>query len=184
MKVKDLIAQTIWHLIAREISISLILNHMGKTNSMEDIYRLNIESKEVSLLAESLAFPNGIAFSPDSKKLFVCESALNRILTFNVNKDGSLSDKAIFAELPGGDPDGIAFDIDGNLYVAHFGGGAIYVFSPEGIIKDKLITPGKKPSNVEFGGEDMRTLFITEDETNSVYSTQVETAGMKLLSAP
>ena len=127
---------------------------------------------------------NGIAFSPDSKKLFVCESAQNRILTYNVNENGFLSNKLVFAELPGGDPDGIAFDIDGNLYVAHFGGGAIYVFSPKGIIKDKLITPGKKPSNVEFGGEDMRTLFITEDETNSVYSRQVETAGMKLLSAP
>jgi gluconolactonase len=156
----------------------------GKDKLDGRIFRINIQSKEVSLLADSLAFPNGIAFSPDDKKLFVCESALNRILTFNLNRDGSLSDKAIFAELPGGDPDGIAFDIDGNLYVAYFGGGAIYVFSPKGIIKDKLITPGKKPSNVEFGGEDMRTLFITEDETNSVYSTQVETAGMKLLSAP
>ena len=95
-----------------------------------------------------------------------------------------LSDKTIFAELPGGDPDGLAFDVEGNLYAAHFGGGAIYVFSSNGILKDKIITPGKKPSNVEFGGDDMRTLFITEDETNSVYSIKVKIPGMQLFSSP
>src|SRR3972149_4504832 len=90
----------------------------------------------------------------------------------------------LLAELPGGDPDGLAFDIDGNLYAAHFGGGAIYVLSSDGKIKEKIIAPGKKPSNVEFGGDDMRTLFITEDETNSVYSTKVKIPGMPLFSSP
>jgi gluconolactonase len=156
----------------------------GKDKLDGRIFRINIQSKEVSLLADSLAFPNGVAFSPDSKKLFVCESVLNRILTFSLNKDGSLSDKKIFAELPGGDPDGIAFDIEGNLYVAHFGGGTIYVLSPNGEVKEKIIAPGKKPSNVEFGGEDMKTLFITEDETNCVYSVRTLVPGVKLFSSP
>lgn len=156
----------------------------GKDKLDGRIFRINLGMKEVVLLADSLAFPNGIAFSPDGKKLFVCESAKNRILTFYVNDDGSLINKSVFAELPGGDPDGIAFDIDGNLFVAHFGGGAIYVISPDGIIKEKLITPGKKPSNVEFGGDDMKTLFITEVETNSVYSLRVEIPGTKLFATP
>jgi len=138
----------------------------------------------VKLLADSLAFPNGIAFSPDGDKIFICESAQNRILTFNVDKDGSLSNRNVFAELPGGDPDGLAFDIDGNLYAAHFGGGAIYVLSSDGKIKEKIIAPGKKPSNVEFGDDDLRTLFITEDETNSVYSAKVKIPGMPLFSSP
>lgn len=148
------------------------------------LFNVNIISKEVTLLAEDLAFPNGIAFSADCKSLFVCESALNRILTFKVNDDGSLTDKKVFFELPGGDPDGIAFDTEGNLYAAHFGGAAIYVFSPAGNLIEKIISPGKKPSNLEFGGEDMKTLFITEDETNSVYSIQVDIPGMKLFSSP
>lgn len=156
----------------------------GKDKLDGRIFKINVESKELRLIEDNLAFPNGIAFSPDGKKLFVSESALNRISNFNVNKDGSLSDKSVFAELPGGDPDGIAFDIEGNLYAAHFGGGAIYVFSPNGIIKENIIAPGKKPSNVEFGGDDMRTLFITEDETNSVYSMKVEIPGMPLFSSP
>lgn len=156
----------------------------GKDKLDGRIFKINIESKEVSLLEDSLAFPNGIAFSHDGKKLFVCESAKNRILTFKVSGVGSLLDKTVFAELPGGDPDGIAFDIEGNLYIAHFGGGTIYILSPDGAIKEKLITPGKKPSNVEFGGEDMKTLFITEDETNSVYSMKVKIPGMPLFSSP
>ncbi len=156
----------------------------GKDKLDGRIFKSSIESKELILLEDSLAFPNGIAFSPDGNKLFVCESAKNRILKFDVNDGDSLSNKAVFAELPGGDPDGIAFDIEGNLYVAHFGGGAIYVFSPNGIIKEKIITPGKKPSNVEFGGDDMRTLFITEDETNSVYSIKVNIPGTPLFSSP
>jgi gluconolactonase len=148
------------------------------------IFIVELNSKVVKLLADSLAFPNGIAFSADGKKLFVCESARNRILFFDVNHDGSLCNKSVFAELPGGDPDGLAFDVDGNLYAAHFGGGAIYVISPEGKIKEKLITPGKRPSNVEFGGDDMKTLFITEDETNCVFSTKVNIPGLKLFSSP
>ena len=156
----------------------------GKDKMDGRIFKANINSKEVTLLADSLAFPNGIAFSPDGKKLFVCESAQNRILTFKVNASGSLSDKIVFAELPGGDPDGLAFDIEGNLYVAHFGGGATYVLSPDGKMREMIAAPGKKPSNVEFGGEDMNTLFITEDETNSVYSMKVKIPGITLFSSP
>ena len=156
----------------------------GKDKLDGRIFKVVIKSKVVKLLADSLAFPNGIAFSPDGDKIFICESAQNRILTFNVDKDGSLSNRNVFAELPGGDPDGLAFDIDGNLYAAHFGGGAIYVLSSDGKIKEKIIAPGKKPSNVEFGGDDLRTLFITEDETNSVYSTKVKIPGMPLFSSP
>ena len=156
----------------------------GKEKLDGRIFKVEIKSKEIILLADSLAFPNGIAFSPDGDKIFICESAQNRILTFNVDKDGSLSNRNVFAELPGGDPDGLAFDIDGNLYAAHFGGGAIYVLSSDGKIKEKIIAPGKKPSNVEFGGDDLRTLFITEDETNSVYSAKVKIPGMPLFSSP
>lgn len=148
------------------------------------VFMVELNSKIVKLISDSLAFPNGIAFSADGKKLFVCESARNRILFFDVNQDGSLFNKSVFAELPGGDPDGLAFDVDGNLYAAHFGGGAIYVISPEGKIKKKLIAPGKRPSNVEFGGDDMKTLFITEDETNCVFSTKVDIPGLKLFSSP
>jgi gluconolactonase len=144
------------------------------------LFRIKISTGEAELLKDSLCFPNGIAFNSDFSKLYVCESAKNRIMSYALNTEGELNSMEVFAEMPGGDPDGIAFDEEGNLYAAHFGGSAVYVFSSEGKLKEKLITPGKKPSNVEFGGEDYKTLFVTEDETNCVYSIRRDIPGLKL----
>lgn len=148
------------------------------------VYRIDAKTKKVTPAADSLSFPNGIAFSPDAKYAFVCESAFNRVLKFKVAKDGKLVNRKVFIELPGGDPDGLAFDKAGNLYIAHFGGYKIYVVNPDGKIIKEYKTPGKKPSNVEFGGSDMKTLYFTEDETNSVYKIRVDIAGIKLFCAP
>ncbi|MBC7187557.1 MAG: SMP-30/gluconolactonase/LRE family protein [Calditrichaeota bacterium] len=130
--------------------------------------------------ASGLAFPNGIAFSPLDGKLYVSESARQRVVRFAVAGDGTLSDREVFAELPGGDPDGLAFDVQGNLYVAHFGGGAVIVISPRGRLSARVATPGRKPSNLAFGGEGMRYLFLTETETNGVYRCAVSVPGAQL----
>lgn len=144
------------------------------------IFYLNLDSREVKLLADSLAFPNGINISPLDNKLYVCESAQSRILRFDFS-NGELTNKEVFAEIPGGDPDGIEFDIEGNLYAAHFGGGAVYVFSPVGKIIQKIATPGLKPTNLEFGGSDLKTLFLTEVVTNSLYKIEGKFSGSKLV---
>jgi gluconolactonase len=148
------------------------------------VYRIDAKDKSVSVAADDLAFPNGIAFSEDGKYAFVCESAFNRVDKFKIDIDGKFFDKEVFAELPGGDPDGLAFDSAGNLYIAHFGGGKIYVFNKSGSAIKVIKTPGKKPSNLEFGGKDLKTLFITEGETNSVYKIINNIPGMKLFYAP
>jgi gluconolactonase len=142
------------------------------------------ESDTLKLLFDGLCFPNGIAFSADGKTLYVAESAKSHVLKFPVNEDGSLGVSTIFTRMPGGDPDGIALDEHGNIYVAHFGGGAIQVFNPAGKLIERIAVPGEKPSNLEFAGEDLRDLYVTEDETNAVYVTRVKTAGLKLFSSP
>lgn len=141
----------------------------GKDKLDGAVYKLNIKSGEVFLVAENLAFPNGIKFSGDNTKLFVCESALNHIIVYDVDENGNLSNKNIFVEIPGGDPDGLEFDSNGNLLVAHFGGSAVVVVSPEGKIINKIPTPGKKPSNLEWGNKEKTKLYVTECETNSLY---------------
>ena len=148
------------------------------------VYRIDKETRQVKQVATELAFPNGIAFSPDGQFVYLCASAKQRVLRYRLINNGSLGDREVFAELPGGDPDGIAFDRKSRLYVAHFGGSAVYVLDKNGQIQRKISTPGAKPSNVEFGGQDYRTLYITEDETNAVYSTRVTTPGLRLFSSP
>ena len=144
------------------------------------VYQIDKEKREVVPVAEGLGFPNGIIFSPDGKQLYIAESAFHRVLRFDVLPDGKLDNKTVFAEMPGGDPDGMNFDSEGNLYVAHFGGSAIHVFSSDGSTKRIIRAPGSKPSNVEFAGEDLRTLYVTENETKAVYRTRVEVPGAVL----
>jgi gluconolactonase len=137
-------------------------------------------TKVVKLMADSLAFPNGINISPLNGKLYVCESAKQKIIRFDITVDGKIINKEDFIELPDGDPDGIDFDINGNLYVAHFGGKAVYIFSPEGKLQQKIETPGSKPTNLEFGDGDFKTLYLTEVETNSLYKIRTKFPGKKI----
>lgn len=147
------------------------------------IYLIPDDNNTAIPIITGLGFPNGIAFSPDEETLYVSESSLHRVTRFYSDDNKTLK-KEVFVELPGGDPDGIAFDIEGNLYVAHFGGGAIYVINSSGKIIQKILTPGKKPSNLEFGDTDMKTLYVTECETNCVYKIRTEIPGMVLFNSP
>ena len=141
------------------------------------IFLVDAITKKVILLEDSLAFPNGINISPVDLKLYVCESAKQKIVRYTITQENKLVDKQDFVEIPGGDPDGIEFDINGNLYVAHFGGKAVYIFSPEGKLLQKIETPGSKPTNLEFGDEDYRTLYLTEVETNALYKIRTKYSG-------
>ncbi|MDK2970416.1 MAG: gluconolactonase [Candidatus Sumerlaeota bacterium] len=148
------------------------------------VYRIDHATGAVSIARAGFCFSNGLAFSADGSHLYLAESARTRVLRMAVNSDGTLGEPEVFVDMPGGDPDGMNFDADGNLYIAHFGGGHVWVVAPDGSVLRKIKTPGKKPSNVEFGGPDLRTLFLTEDETNSVYRTRVETPGLPLFHHP
>ncbi len=143
------------------------------------IFIVDSRTKEVKLLRDSLAFPNGINISPADGRLYVCESAKQKIISFRINSDFTVNDKKDFVEIPSGDPDGIEFDVNGNLYAAHFGGKAVYIFSPEGKLLQKIETPGSKPTNLEFGGADLKTLYLTEVETNSLYKIRTNIPGKK-----
>ncbi len=148
------------------------------------VYYVDYKTKEIIPAFIGLGFPNGVAVGPCKKYLYVCESAKQRVLRFKINEDHTLSDSTVVVNLPGGDPDGIAFDSMGNLYIAHFGGGKIVVVSPENKIIRMIKAPGKKPSNVEFAGKDLKTIYITEDETNCVYTMENNISGFKLFYSP
>lgn len=139
------------------------------------VFQTDPNSGETKLFLEGLKFPNGLCFSPDGKTLYLGESVNKNILSITLGS--AVLDTLI--TLPSGnqDPDGMDVDEQGNLYVAYFGGGKIFVISPEGELLDSLKTPGSRPSNIEFGGKDMRTLFISECEGNKVYSIRTKIAG-------
>ncbi|MGD1875531.1 MAG: SMP-30/gluconolactonase/LRE family protein [Mastigocoleus sp.] len=140
------------------------------------IYRW--ENGNLTLLNKEMVRPNGIAFSPDEKKLYVSDSEKLHILVFDVKPDGTLSKGRVFAELPGpkdkGVPDGMKVDVKGNIYCS--GSGGVWIFSPNGELLDKIAIP-KSVTNLAWGDKDYKTLYITAG--NSVYRIPLNIRGIE-----
>jgi gluconolactonase len=117
----------------------------------------------VTRIIDDLAKPNGIVLSPDGSKLYVGDANTNYVYSWNVTDGGSVSGKSIFAELettggPLAGSDGMAVDINGNIYIATEKGIQIFSSQGEAII---IIEASEETSNCDFGGTDFKTLFIT-----------------------
>ena len=120
------------------------------------------------LVAEGFLYPNGIVLRPDGKTLLVAESVRNRIIEFPVTAPGKVGPMKVFAELPAksgeqidNQPDGMALDTEGNLYVAHFGMRQVQVLDVDGKLIRRLQGGNLTTSNVAFAGPRMDQLFIT-----------------------
>jgi gluconolactonase len=139
---------------------------------------------EVQRLASGLCFANGIGLSPDGRRLIVNEHRKNRVVSFSVLPDGSLSPAQVLAELDDHclldpslsyelGPDSLTIDEGGRLWVAHYGGGKVLLLSLEGEIQGQISLPrGRKPTNVAFD-EDARALYVTEAEEGLLYRIQM-----------
>jgi gluconolactonase len=123
---------------------------------------------KIYLVAEGLAFPNGIILRPDGKTLLVGESNHNRILSYDLIEPGRVGRIRVFANLPtkegeqiANEPDGMCLDREGNLYVAHYGMRQVQVFSPEGKLLRRYGAVNLTTSNVAFGGPHIDQLYVT-----------------------
>jgi gluconolactonase len=131
-------------------------------------------------IIKDVALPNGIAFSPDFKALYISNSDDKHRLwmRYDVNADGTVSNGRVFADASSskdtGVPDGMRVDSAGNVYAT--GPGGIWVFSSAGKQLGTIKTP-EQPSNLAFGDADGKTIYITA--TSSVYKIRVNIAGEK-----
>ncbi len=141
----------------------------------QGVYRLD-EKGKVRLLTKELTQPNGLAFSPDGKKLYVDDSEQRNIRVYDFQSDGTLAGGRVFGEEPGGKedgvPDGIKLDLNGYLYVT--GPAGIWVWDPQGHHIGTIILP-EQPANLAWGDADLGTLYITA--TTSVYRLRTRTQG-------
>lgn len=141
-------------------------------------------------LARGLAFPNGIVLRPGGKELLVGESKKNRILAFPVEQPNVLGEPRVLVDLPKKDesagqiddqPDGIALDADGNLYVAHYGMRQVQVISPEGKVIRRYPAGHLTTSNVAFSGPDLKTLYVTGGQPGGLYRLDLGVEGLRIL---
>ncbi|MGA8086162.1 MAG: SMP-30/gluconolactonase/LRE family protein [Terracidiphilus sp.] len=136
---------------------------------------------ELQLLISDLPRPNGIAFSPDEKVLYVDNSEPKKIwMRYRVQPDGSLTDAKLFYDATSdtrqGAPDGMKVDEKGNVYST--GPGGVWIFSPEGKPLGTIVMP-EKSANVAWGGPDRKTLYITA--STSIYRIHLMIAGAPLV---
>ena len=133
---------------------------------------------KLQLIIKDLPRPNGIAFSPDEKTLYVADTAKKVWMSYPVNSDGSVGQGKVLldctADKTPGSPDGIRVDKNGNIYGS--GPGGVWIISPEG----KHLATVKVPevvSNVGWGDADGKTLYITG--STSIYKIKVLVAGVR-----
>jgi gluconolactonase len=149
-------------------------------NPVGGFYRLFADGR-LEQLDTGLAFPNGVALAADGSAAYLAETWHNRILRYPIASDGTVGGRQVWAELEGEPgPDGMAFDVEGRLFVAHYGGSRVDVLDAAGAIVDRIDVPGRNPTNCAFGGPDRRTLVITEVETGSLYQVRVRVPGLPL----
>jgi len=133
----------------------------GKEQPVNGVYRIS-PSGEVTLLTADFAMPNGLAFSPDEKILYINDTERQNIRAYDVQADGTLANGREFATLknPGksGAPDGMKVDKAGNIFST--GAGGVWVITPTGKTIGVIETP-ETAANCAFGGNDGKTLYIT-----------------------
>jgi gluconolactonase len=109
-------------------------------------------------------FPNGLAIDPAGEWLYVVVSNVPSVVRVRLLPNGNVGEPQTVVHLPRTVPDGLAFDIAGNLYVSCYTPDRIYRVAPDGttdiVIDDWESTLIATPTNIAFGGADMRTLFI------------------------
>lgn len=141
------------------------------------VYHMAADGK-ITEVANDLHYANGLALTPDGKRLLVAESEAGRVISFAIGDDGSLSDRRLFVRVGVADPasgigaypDGLEFGPDGNFYIGQYSSGRIVVVDPEGNFIKAIEVPSPAAPNMTFSA-DGKTLYVTavDDTSNAPY---------------
>jgi len=140
------------------------------------VYRVSPDLGTSNLLVRDFVLPNGLAFSPDERTLYINDSqgvlvrddifrSVGHIRAFDVRANGMLANGRVLCELRGeqsGIPDGMKVDVEGNVYCT--GTGGIWIMDSSGKHLGTILTGVEHTTNLAWGGEDWKTLFITTPE--------------------
>ncbi|UJH90042.1 SMP-30/gluconolactonase/LRE family protein [Antarcticibacterium sp. 1MA-6-2] len=137
----------------------------------ERVYYLSPDRKKLKIVIDDFEQPNGIVGTPDGKTLYVADIGAKKTWSYNIEPDGSLGGKKLFAEMGS---DGMTIDSNGNVYLT---GKGVTVFNKAGEKIDHILINKDWTGNLIFGGEDHQTLFITA--MDAVYSLKMNVKGVR-----
>jgi gluconolactonase len=149
------------------------------------VYQIDIQTREIRKLDEGILFTNGIVFDKDGN-LYVNETITGNIYRYE-NLMASSVERQLFGNVndPSGPPgwrgpDGMKFGQDGNLYCTVYGQGDVTVLDQSGQVVQRIKTVGRFPTNLAFGPNGERKIYVTEVEYNRMEVHQVSSAGQML----
>jgi gluconolactonase len=147
-----------------------------------NVYRLDPRDGSLRVVVDDFRRPNGLAFSPDEKILYIADSGFwpnpawpHHIRAFHVAEDGRLSGSRVLAEVSPGIPDGFRVDVEGNIWTS--AGDGVHCIEPGGDVIGKINVP-EKVANVCFGGPARNRLFICG--FTSLYAIYLNTRGAQV----
>jgi gluconolactonase len=145
------------------------------------VFRVDPASGDVTAVARDFDKPNGLAFSPDERVLYIADSAVtdgpdrnSHIRRFDVNPDGTLSGGEVFA-ITVGVPDGMRVDVEGNVWAS--AGAKIDVYAPDATLLGQIVDFPAAVTNLTFGGRDHDRIFVTAG--GSLFAVGVAIAGAR-----
>jgi gluconolactonase len=141
------------------------------------VYRIGLDSGDVTKVADDFDRPNGIAFSPDESKLYITDTGHpdRHCRVFDVDlAAGNLSSGDVWAEATNGGFDGFRFDTDGRCWMS--GADGVHCLDPDGTLLGKVLIP-EPVANLAFGGPKRNRMFICG--TTSLYSVMLTVNGVK-----
>jgi gluconolactonase len=155
---------------------------IGKELPVQGVYRIDTGGT-LYLEVDDFEHPNGLAFSPDQRTLYIGDDARGHVRAFDVRPDGSLANGRHFADTPlaeghrpgEGVPDGMKVDSEGHLYLGSVGG--VWIFGTDGGPIGIISIP-ETAANLAWGDADWRTLYITA--TTSLYRIRLNVPGIPL----
>lgn len=132
---------------------------------------------QVALLEEGMGTTNGVEVAPGERILYVNESVQRQVWAYDLSAGGEVSNKRPFIQFPDYGLDGMRCDVDGNLYIARYGKGRVAVVSPQGELVREVQLAGQNPSNLEFGGPDGRTCYVTLADRGNIETFRTDRPG-------
>jgi sugar lactone lactonase YvrE len=115
---------------------------------------------EPRVVAEDLMVPNGAVITPAGDRMIIAESLAQRLTSFRIAADGSLSDRQVFADLGEETPDGICLDADGGIWFASVHEHQVVRVEQGGTVTDRIATSGRRAIACMLGGDDRRDLYV------------------------
>jgi xylono-1,5-lactonase len=148
------------------------------------LYLIDLDGSARELHPE-IKLTNGMGFSPDGRLLYHADSGDRIVYLYDVEKDGSLTDRRPFASVPEGLPDGLSVSSDGAVWVAVAHAGQILVFNPDGSRRKRLDFPLPMVTSLCFGGDDLRDIYVVSGsdgsgraDSGSVFRLRSDVAGL------